>query len=1190
MAYHKLYATRSFKLLKIVEKLAKGQVNTEKLVLAVTPQIVDIELVESQSVSGELIIETMTGDDVRGVIYTSDPRMELSSNQFSGVRNVIKYEYHGDYMLEGDTANGFFYITSQCGETKVPFSVVTKRLYAQASVGKIDTMGQFIKLYKASMKEALLVYCAPAFYKLLESESEKQYYRLLSVRPITLGNVEEFLIATQRKHRVSLSIDDTGRIYRGLDVILTDSVTISMSGWGYTEVFVTSDNDFVTPVRDRYTAEDFIAGSCRIEYKINPAKLHRGKCIANLRIESTDQVFNFEITCMPNLGHTEEFRYHQRVSRENVALLGSYVRFLAGEKSLGQWASETNRLIEQRYIRSEASRLDMLWSAYAYRRNGQIEKSVEILEDFRKSYDNRDNRQWALYTLCLLLDELDENRVSKLVSQIRDLYIANPKDKWYRFIMLLAIEAVKEDSKNVYQLLAGWYKEGVHSPVLYAHASKIFLEEPYVLGSLGDFELQILNWMMKKSIISKDLADQIGHISLSSNGYNALTDRLLSYCYETYHELDVLASVCSYRIKGEIYNEESIEWYEMAIKHDLKITGLYEAYINSINPNKRVEIPESVLIYFQYSNLLSYSRKALLYANVVKNREKYPEVYNRYFPIMVSFAENEMAANHIDDSLAVVYEHILSNVEFNERMAENLSEILYTNKLVCPDEGYESVVIQHENLAKAIEYPIVDGKAFFPVYFGNYVLLLKDKNGRLVFGSPDCQLMRLFNPGRYIRTCLELAPGKLSYIMHHMSGKVGLYEMDEQMAYYARALVDSDIINDDYKSKVGPGVLEYLRRNEPIVNTRNYLLKIDYSKLGRTERKDYLETLVGLAMYEEAWSFLIQYGAGDLGIEHLLKIVVNRLDDKNVSEDEELVYFSQICFDAGIKDKRIIKYLMKYYIADAKHMARVFKAGRDVGIKSVEYDERVLILMAFSRTFVKYTEEIFIDYCNVSPREFIRRAYLNYFSYRAYVSGEKMSEEFYHILERSIIDGFKLCDYCKLAMIKYYCNLDTISSNRMQLMDDMVTYFLSKGMYYDVFTELPQRLLIRHHLYDVVVVSYRSGKKNSEIFANYRFSEKEPFVQERIEETKDGVYTFKKRLAPLEKIEVYFTETSDRMRLATSPKYYAASGVGEDVDNYYNALVRMNSLNRYTESIALQEEAMNYHAKKQVAEKVFKLF
>lgn len=1177
-------------MLKIVERLAKGQVNTDQLVLAVTPQVVDIELVESQSVSGELVIETVTGDEVRGVIYTSDPRMEVSSNQFSGTCNVIKYEYHGNYMLEGDTANGFFFITSQCGEIKVPFSVVTKRLYAQASVGKIDTMGQFIKLYKSAMKEALLVYCAPAFAKLLESESEKQYYRLLSVRPISLNDVEEFLIATQRKHRVSLSIDDSGRIYRGLEVILTDSVTISMSGWGYTEVFVSTDNDFVTPVRDRYTAEDFIAGKCRIEYKIDPARLHRGKCIANLHIESTDQAFDFEIICMPNLGHTEDFRYHQRLSRDNVSLMHSYLGFLAGNKSLGQWASETTRLIEQRYIRSEASRLDMLWSAYAYRRNGQIEKAVEILEEFRRGYDNRDNRQWALYTLCLLLDEIDENRIEKLISQIKDLYFTNPKDKWFRLIMLLTLEQVKEDPNDIYQLLATWYQEGVTSPFLYAHAAHILLEEPYILGSLGDFELQTLNWMMKREIISKDLADQVGHISLSANEYNSLTDRLLTYCYRTYTEKDVLASVCSYRIKGEIFGEESIDWYEMAIRHDLKITGLYEAYVNSINPDNKIDIPESVLIYFQYSNLLSYTRKALLYANIIKNKDKYPELYSRYMPIIIGFAENEMAANHIDDSLAVIYEHVLANTQFTEKMAENLSEILYTNKLVCPKEGFESVVIQHENLSKSIEYPIVDGKAFFPVYFGNYVILLKDARGRLVFGSADCQLMRLFNPGRYIRNCLELAPNKLSYIMHHMSGKVGLYEMDEQMAYYARALVDSDIINDDYKSKVGPGVLEYLKRNEPIVNTRNYLLKIDYSKLGRPERKDYLETLVGLGMFEEAWSFIIQYGAGELGVDHLFKIVVNRLDDKDTSEDEELVYYSQKCFDAGIKDKRIIRYLMKYYIADAKHMARVFKVGRDLGIKSVEYDERVLILMAFSRTFVRNTEDIFIDYCNVSPREFIRRAYLNYYSYKAYVSGQKMSDEFYHILEKSILDGFRLCDYCKLAMIRYYCNLDTISANRMQLMDEMVTYFLSKGEYYEVFTDLPQRLLIRHHLYDVVVKCYRSCKKDSEVFANYRFSNKEPFVQERVEAVRDGIYIFKKRLAPLEKIEVYFTETNDRMRVTTAPRFMAAVGVSTDVDNYYNSLIRMNSMNRYTESVALQEEAVKYQAKKQVSEKVFKLF
>lgn len=1181
-------------MLKAVEKLAKGQVNIEPAVLKVEPAAVSLELVESTSMTGEIVVSTMGGESVKGIIYTSDPRMEVLSNYFAGSNCMIRYEVHGDYMFEGDELSGYFYIIAECGEYKVPFHVVAKKLYAQASVGKIDSIAQFVKLYKSSMKEALHVFGAPAFVKILENDTERQYYRLLSERPATMHNLEEFLIVTGKKTRVSLSMDDKGRLYRGLDVIVTDSFSIRMSDWGYTQLDVSCDSEFVTLIRDKYTSDDFLAGVVKIEYKINPNLLHRGKCMARIHVESIDQSFDFEITCMPEREMTDDGRYHRRQVKEKFALMDCYVKYLSGEKVLGQWASETTRIIEQRYIRGEASRLDNLWAAYAYKLNGQAESAEEILTEFKRLYDNNDSRQWALYLMICLIDEPEENRRQKMMSQIRELYTARPRDKWLKLIMFLALSNLEKDEKIEYQVLLGWFKEGVSSPVLYAFAAKLLLAQPYILSSIGEFELQTLNWMRKKKIISKDLSDQIGHISPSLGQYRLLTDELLSYCYETYREIDMLASVCAYRIRGERFDAASVDWYAMAIKHDLKITGLYEAYINSVDLHSSIDIPESVLIYFQYSNLLSYSRKALLYANIIKNRGRYTEIYNRYLPIMQSFAQAEIAANHIDDSLAVVYEHMLGTMEITQTLAENLSEILYANKLMISDDKeacdrYKNVVILHENLKEPQEYPVVDGCAIFPVYSGNFVILLKDKRGRYVAGKNDNELMRLFNPGRYIRTCLEKAPNKLSYIMHHMSGKVGLLDMDKQMAYFARALVDSDIVSDDYKSKIGPGVLEYLKTNEPLVNTKNYLLKIDYSKLNQRARKDYLESLVGLGMFDEAWSFIVQYGAGELEIEYLKKIVLSQLDANDPAEDEQLVYYAKHCFDNQVSDKRIVKYLMKYYCADARHMAKVYRASKNQGIKSAEFLERVLILMAISRTFVKESEEIFVEYCNTSPTGVIRRAYLNYFSYMAYISNMKLSEEFYHILEQSMQDGFKLCDYCRLALIKYYSSLNVISANRVTLLNDLVTYFLSSGRYYDIFSELPEKILIRHHLYDVVLVPYRGLLKNGEVFANFRYSSQDPFEQERLDDATDSLYLFKKRLAPGESIELYFTENGDRMRRTTEIKKYEAPGV--DVDyNFYNRLGSMNELNRYTQALELNEQAINYKARVAVTDKIFKTF
>ena len=165
---------------KRIEELAEGKVHTVLPVLSFSPETVRLEPVEGSMASGSFTISSINKIPMRGVVYSTDLRMEIKNPQFQGENVQIRYEFHGNYMQEGEVATGEFFIISNGGEYNLSWSVAVKRLYAETSIGRIRNMDDFIRLYRVNWRESVHVFSAPGFKKLLRSPSEGLYYKLLS--------------------------------------------------------------------------------------------------------------------------------------------------------------------------------------------------------------------------------------------------------------------------------------------------------------------------------------------------------------------------------------------------------------------------------------------------------------------------------------------------------------------------------------------------------------------------------------------------------------------------------------------------------------------------------------------------------------------------------------------------------------------------------------------------------------------------------------------------------------------------------------------------------------------------------------------------------------------------------------------------------------------------------------------------
>ena len=1175
---------------KRIEELAEGKVHTVLPVLSFTPDQVRLEPVEGSTATGSFVITSINNVPMKGIVYSTDLRMEIKNPQFQGNEVQIRYEFHGKYMQEGEVATGDFFIISNGGEYNLSWSAAMKRLYAETSVGRITELSDFVRLYRVNWRESVHVFSAPGFKKLLHGPNEKLYYKLLSAKPVTRENMEEFLVACGKKSRVTFALSEKTADYLQLSEAVEETVTITLSDWGYTQISISSDADFVSVEKAVVTTDDFNGDRLQFRYRIYPERMHAGKNFARLTFCNLLQQENFEIMAVRRSVIDLEREDRRRIKSENLMLLRDFEKLLAGGLVAGEWAKKTTTVLRKRRELGESSDMDTLWCAYAYLSNRQNQEAAWILDEYRHSRSAGDDREWAFFLYLCTMTEKEHTVLDKLHQKIRDIYRANHEDPWMRFVIMQIADDSPEMAGKQLRLLEQWFLQGMASPFLYARAAAIYQRAPYLLLSLGNFELHVLWWICKNGKLTRDLAEQIVRRAISVRSYTRMLDEILGACYEAYPQEEMLAGLCAYRIKGQRYDYKVHAWYELAIEHDLQITGLYEAFMASLDPREVRQLPKSVQLYFQYNNHLTYRQKAVLYVNIIANRESQPAVYERYRQIMQDFAESEIMAGHIDDNLAVVYSHALEQMTLTEELAHALAQILYTNKFTCLEEPVTHVVVQQENLKQPKVYPVVDHQAFFPVYPGNYVILLQDAHGRRYAFSSETQMERLMNPGRYIRKCLELAPEELPYVLHHMSGKTKLLHLDARMAGFARTLVRSDAVSDEFKSRISPGFLDFCRGEGFADDIRDYVLKIDFGRLDRSARDRYLESLIQLHMYREAWVFLEQYGAGKISTDALIQIVLAQLQALQLQEDDYLLYFSFQCFLRGCKERLILDYLCNYYQGPTSRMTEIWREAFEQKVETIDLEERLLVQMMFSSAFAPDVQKVFAVYCSHQGREQVKIAYLTYFAYEVFVHEMVVEPELYAYLEQETLSNRRANKYLRLALLKHYASFEILTADQERFADEVVDEYMEQGQCFACFLQLPAKLLIRHHLYDVCAVEYRCMVHGSTVWLNYRIGGgNRAFTKVELQPACGEIYLWHIRLVGGQQLEYYISEKSERMENITESHLMELPTYQMKQLNRHERLARMIDSVQDHKEAHLYEQMKEYQAYDSLTARLFRV-
>lgn len=1176
-----------------IQELARGQFNGERPQIELSVPKIEIRLNEGQDHIGEFEIISKNKIPMRGSISSSNVRMECQNTQFEGERVVIRYQFHSEGLNEGNIQKGDFYIICNGGEYNLSFVVYISKKYARTSIGTIKKMSDFVELVRENELEASQVFLSQPFQELLTKEDEtislfyKGLYRQENVRYA----MEEFLCSIHRKERVRFEVCPGPREFETLRENVQEMFTIRKNTWGYLRLSVRTDATFLEITRKEVEPEDFSGSMCNIPFVIHADRLHPGKNYARVRIESAWQTE--EVVLCISQPHPKGWDPNVRleIRKMKVELMQLYASYRLRQCVTGEWCQRSVVLFEH-LSAWEDKEFYRLLKAQAYLINRQKQEAEWILDEFaRKQKENQNTVAWGYYCYLQTLMEQEPSFVDKMTKQVEQLYEKLHRPPVLFWTLLFLEESYEQNYSKKWRAIEEVVDRGCHSPYLYIEAYYLLAEEPYLLQKLNGFERQVLNWAGKYNCLTREIVSRVLELAKKEKRFHPAVYRLLCQAYQKYPSKEVLETICIYLIQHCAYKTGYFEWFDQAICQGLRIPNLYEGYMMCLDARKVVGLPKEIQLYFQYNNTLTVAKKSLLYVNLIAQKEKEPRIYEQYKEIIREFALAQIRQHHIDDNLAVIYEDLLQQEEWNKELANDLAELLYTCRFTCRQEGIRYVVLIQRNWQQPIVVPVVDQVAYLPIYHSDHCVLLENMQGYRMSAMDDCQIENLMHPSHYLRKCIEFAPQQLPYQLHYFETSPIQKAIHTRQTDLLQELIEAPAISQDYRKELYRKLVIYCYENDDYELLRNSKIAgEDFMLLDQSVRIMAVESLVELKEYEAACRLLPMAGTEFMQTDRLLELCTYELGQSNQAEDPALLAMCQKVFRAGRYNESVLKYLEVYAKGPTKELAKIFFAATEAELDVSHLTERLLLQMLFTEEFVERADEIYRKYLQCNGRKQIKEAYLSYYAHCSFVQKMLIPDEIYQELFE-FYQQQRPNDICKLALLQYLSQKEQLSGKEHRSMEILLEEFLEEGMYFAFYKQFDRETQLKYHMYDKCYVEYRT-RPGTKVRICYQIEdiEEEEFQKEEMHEVFEGIYVKCFVLFFGEKLQYYVEEIQkDTTEITESNVVQKNEGDGEVDESRYDYLNAMAVSETLEDHETLRELAAKYQRMEQLVEEVFKV-
>lgn len=1076
---------------------------------------------KNKNFEGSIVVYERDGRELKGVAYSDNDRVSVITDSFFGSRAEIAYSVDTKGIIEGSIIEGNFKIISNGGEDNIPFSFrVESSLYESTDGTKVKNLFHFANLAQNNPQEAIELMKSENFEDMFlgDNMSIRALYQGIMRGRDDANNLEEFLIAVHKKNKVNLVIEKNSRIFENITENFKDTILLECDCWGYVGVNVSTNVPFIRLERRFIDTDSFSGGKYEYSYIVDYSMLHKGSNFAEIIFRT----YNRELKCSITVVVKDEERNEEAVKNRRLIkkldcdMMSLYVNFRTHKINLSQWVRETAIVIEAVRAIDDSNPFYRLALAQVYITEGRSEEAKNLIENVKDEILAERPEDFPVYCYFIYINTLynKDHTYSRKASQtVNECYKIN-KDWRILWTLLFMDEEFEQNPSLKLLRIKEQYNDGCSSPILYVEACIILNEHPELLRVLNSFEINIIYFGAKNGLLDKKLSGRIAQMTAELRYGNNKLIRMMEAVYSIYDDNILLEAICKFLIRNNCEGPEYFEYYRKGIEKELRITRLFEYYLNSRNMEDMSPLPKMVLMYFSYNNSLDYIRKAYLYTNIIHNKTDNPQIYRSYLPQMEKYVMEQLSNGRINDNLAVLYRILLNNKMITAENAAAVSEICFTYKVVCKNPDFKKVVVRHKEGITEKEYLIVNSVAYIRMYTEDAALFFVNDDGNRYSVGVQYSLKRMIDGDSILRKCLE-EDSSLNHVKLNECEKSVRYQK-KTMDFIEKIIemISWPELNMYYKNSLISVVVDYFYDNYDAEGFVEFVNTIDVSLLDTVAVSKIIEIYIIIGEYSKAYHLIRRNTYGQIIPKRLMRlcsrlITSNDIDLSDANNMSKLTSMCYFVFVHGRCDIEVLKFLVKNYNGTVKDMLEIWKRADGEGIETYDLEERIIAQMMFSHVFSDMIENVFDRYFAKGPRTRIVEAYLAYHSYLYFVKEKIVSEQIFTIMESMIETETELVTVCKLALLKYYSEITKLNKFQKMTAEQLMEELVRKEYIFPFYKEFKdENIVIPDEIVDKTIVEYRTDP-STRVVIHYVFEDKEhgnTFLAEDMKNVYEGIF------------------------------------------------------------------------------------
>ena len=1108
-----------------IDRFAKGIFSFDHPELIASTGNISIPAEAGKAYEGSFTVSSSSFKPFKFFITASDSLISFEKDSFYGIENEVRFRFDAEHLDINDAIQGNFSIISEFGEMDIPFTAKCRVPACNTSIGPASDLFHFTSLAQSNWAEAKTLFRSEEFRKNLVYYNVE--YRDLSETLLKSGNVslalEQFLISAHKKKPVHISCDSPSLNFENIQGKTTGSLILKRDTWGYTQLEVEVNGDFIEPERRVIFSEDFEGNEFTLSVTVDPLKLHGGTNYGAVTLIGTNDRLTIPVVCKYS-GESMRDRLSKRRKRYfDMKLISVMLDFRLGKLSKSRLVHEADKTLENLKMFRDETISDKLLRCYLYYLGGKTSQAQSVFNAIGAG-ENLSDKDTATLLFLEAVSANDPVIAASAVDRLRELH-EHTADASI-FLYLIELDEKKRLSRSVKYNTLKAAERGQSSPFVLLEACRQINEEPTVMKEFAGFDLNAFIFGLKNDQIGKDAVRFAAYLAARSKTVGELQIRALELAYSKFKLKEVLEALCQQIVLSGDTSANAYKWLSAGIEDNVPVNNIFESCLRAAGKADSEPLPKALTEYFESGlSAVDDECREAYYANTVRFRTGGRDrVSENTLSEARKFAVSKLAEGGFSENLVYLYNNLLREFDLSESDISGLPGLIFKHRLRIASPGITSVIIAHKELSEEQAYPVENGIAYCDIFTNDVVILLSDDNGSRIV-SEKIRPEKLVTNQSLIKLCLEKCTDNEMVILYNLENSKYRGDTHETIELEKR-IINEVNLNTRFLLDCKRDLIEYYYDNLEGDMMERLLVSIDLGELNRHDRTRMLGFMIQRELYSLAMRNMELYGFMGVDVRRLSDLAERLLESNDEACDSPV--FNAICcyvFFRKSTTPLIARRVVEKYDGSSESLYRLYRTARDMNVDCNDLEERLLYQLLFTQSDYSFSNEVFKHYYGHDTNRKLIRAFLSYYAYKCLVLDYVAEAEMLDIMRHELM--YEENDLCSLAILKDMSHHRSFSEANRILVEKKIENLVNKGIILPFFKDFKEEVRLPEGIRERHYVEYHSNPSAC-VKIHYCLNEDDgDYKEELMKDMGYGIFVSSFILFYGEALQYYISEESE---------------------------------------------------------------